>query len=178
MKSTLEKYGWISALYRTQMHIIHSYSFIDSSSVHISYNWIFPRWETKQAICSSNCFDDTANCTITICQSTFERNKNFIQWVICRWNKHFASLLWTHWRVFVFGYFLDTIDTKNASSTISVDESEEQPQKFKSKYFLEGTNWQKNVQEMLKMQGAMAILPHVIGWRVSSARLKTGMQSV
>ena len=33
MKSTLEKYGWISALYRTLMHIIHSYSFIDSSSV-------------------------------------------------------------------------------------------------------------------------------------------------
>ena len=33
MKSTLEKYGWISALYRPLMHIIHSYSFIDSSSV-------------------------------------------------------------------------------------------------------------------------------------------------
>ena len=96
MKNTLEKYGRIIALLHTLLYTIHSYSYIGSSSVkhqNSTFHTIefFPDGKrnrrTSHGQSYSNCFDETANCTITICQSTFDcikkcKNSCFIQCII------------------------------------------------------------------------------------------------
>ena len=96
MKNTLEKYGRIIALLHTLLYTIHSYSYIGSSSVkhqNSTFHTIefFPDGKrnrrTSHGQSYSNCFDETANCTITICQSTFDcikkcKNSCFIHCII------------------------------------------------------------------------------------------------
>ena len=102
MKNILEKYGWISVLLHTLMYTIHSSSYLGSSISVKHQNSIFHTTEffpdgklnrrTSHGQSYSNCFDETANCTIIICQSTFDRIKK-CKTVIC----------FIHWVIFFFG---------------------------------------------------------------------------
>ena len=96
MKNTLEKYGRIIALLHTLLYTIHSYSYIGSSSVkhqNSTFHTIefFPDGKRNRRTSHwqsySNCFDETANCMITICQSNFDciikcKNSCFIYCII------------------------------------------------------------------------------------------------
>ena len=82
MKNTLEKYGRIIALLHTLSYTIHSWQqAVGSSSVkqqNSTFHTIefFPDGKRNRRTSHwqsySNCFDETANCMITICQSNFD----------------------------------------------------------------------------------------------------------